>query len=213
MPRPKITNVIAASINGLIANHKHESDSQRSLFQLTNSSDQKHVAKMMATSDAIITGANSLRSESKLRTELGLGGKCPTWIIFTTKGISKDHAFWTQNQIKRVLVSPSKIENHNKDVIHLVAKNKSSVDTVLDYLTDNAYEHALLFGGGQVNQMFYEKQMVDELVLTTSPVLFQSEDSVNILPKSIKPISFELLSVNSDESGNVYSAYQVTNKN
>jgi len=209
MQRPKITNVLASSINGLIAGSPIEPDSQRKSYNLTNQEDQSHLVSIMANCDAIITGANSLRSESGLRPENGIHGHPPTWVVFTTKGVHKDHFFWKQKNIKRVLVSPSLVDCFDDDVMNLECGSNSPVDTCIEWLTQNQFKHALLFGGGSINQMFYKKRLVDELILTVSPVLFQAEESVNIIPSNLSPVSMKLLNSKSDASHNLYLHYKI----
>ncbi len=213
MKRPKITNVLASSVNGLIAGSSREADQQRKSYNLTNQEDQAHLASVMSTCDAIITGANSLRSEEGLRTENGLHGHPPTWIIFTTEGIDKNHAFWSQSKIKRVLVSPEPVDCFDQGVLNLVSGEKSAVEVCVGWLTENKYEHALIFGGGVINHMFYAKKQINELILTVSPILFQSQTAVNILPNEIDVVKMDLLSFKKDVSHNIYAHYKIRNSN
>lgn len=210
----EIVNVMAASLDGHIALYPRESDEQRSEYGFSILADKEFVREQIQTADAIITGADSMRASSGTWQEMRSGGGFPRWIVLTTRGLDPSLLFWKQTQIPRVLVSP-----------HAIASNKiydpnvenwvpDQPDKIAEYtarrLMELGCKRVLLFGGGQINKLFYQAGLVNELNLTLCPFFLARSDSPPLIESGLEQlVKFELLSSHSVQS-HVFLKYRVT---
>ena len=100
----KIINVMAASLDGYINSQAAQGDKERAQLGFTSPEDQKFVESLMRQCDAIIVGAESIRAAGQLWS-LPESEKQPTWIVVSRQGLDKNHIFWQQDKIPRVLVT------------------------------------------------------------------------------------------------------------
>jgi 5-amino-6-(5-phosphoribosylamino)uracil reductase len=201
----KIVNVMASSLDGKIAGHSHESDKARRDYGFTNKTDQEFVRSQLATADAVITGANSLRASEGAWQVTNHEGRFATWIVLTTSGLDHDLRFWKQDQVEKWLVCPAGSKNLT---IPPWAKNARILaapedENIAEYVAKQAelagYRKTLLFGGGHVNRLFYAAGLVDELRLTLCPLMLGLPDASNLLtPPLPAPVHFRLESSNRD---------------
>ena len=168
----KIINVMAASLDGKIAAHSLESDGARRNYGFTNDEDKEVVRQQLETADAVVTGANSLRASGGSWQIRNSKNRFATWVVLTTKGLSSDMRFWQQSEVERWLVSPNEIAIHSPmNVRSIVYGTKNPALVVYESLQQAGYERVLLFGGGEINRLFYEANLVDELRLTICPII------------------------------------------
>lgn len=174
-----ITNVMAVSLDGLIGKYALESDVERRAYNFTNIDDRDFVREQLERADAVITGANSLRASGSTWRVNNDKGVNPVWIVLTKAGLDAGLGFWMQHDVRRVLVSPSPV---NQD---LCAKHgvenwvypDHTVRRVVDRLDSERLTRVLLFGGGAINKLFYEQGLVDFAKITLCPVIISGVNS------------------------------------
>lgn len=179
-----ITNVMAISLDGRIGKHSLESDGARRTYGFTNMDDREWVREQLINADAVITGANSLRASGSTWKLLNDRGRTPSWIVLTTKGIDASLPFWTQHDVDRVLVSPKAVQTELCQE-HLVANWQTGSETpaqaIVQRLNTLGLHRVLLFGGGAINKIFYEENLVDYAKLTLSPMIIGANDAPNFV--------------------------------
>ena len=63
----------------------------------------------------------------------------------------------------------------------------------LDALRAAGFSTVLLFGGGEINRMFYQAGLVDELRLTICPIILARNGASNLVePQLDTPVKFQL---------------------
>lgn len=178
-----ITNVMAVSLDGLIGKHALESDIERRAYDFTNMDDRDFVREQLERADAVITGANSLRASGSTWRVDNDRGVNPVWIVFTTAGLDAGLEFWAQQDVRRVLVSPSPV--NEALCVKYGVENWVFPDQVarrvVDRLDLEGLTRVLLFGGGAINKLFYEQGLVDFAKITLCPVIISGVKSPNFV--------------------------------
>ena len=192
-----VTNVMAISLDGMIGKHALESDVERRAYDFTNMDDRDFVREQLEQADAVITGANSLRASGstwQVRNDRGIN---PAWIVFTTKGLDEGLAFWSQTDVKRVLVSPFPIQESlcsASGVINWVIPEERTADIIQKLEAENL-RRVLLFGGGAINKLFYEHGLVDFAKITLCPLLIGGVNSPRFVDLGLtRPTHFTAIS-------------------
>lgn len=196
----RIVNVMAASLDGKIAEHALESDGARRQYGFTNKSDQEFVRLQLTTADAVITGANSLRASQAAWQVPNHDGKFATWIVLTNSGLDENLRFWSQDEVEKIIVTKnSKLvlpPSKNSRLI-LVPEARNIAEFLVAELKRVGLQKVLLFGGGHVNRLFYEAGLVDDLLLTLCPLMLGAPEAANLLsPPLSRPVHFLLESSN-----------------
>lgn len=185
----KVTNLMLMSLDGEITAMADEPSSQRLKSGFTCPEDQELLQNEMKASDAIIMGAKTLRVEKRLP-ELKHN---PTWCIYTQKGFDASLPFWKQTQIPRILVSEKPLPVLGSNVESLAYGKNKPAKFLLEELRKRGFKRILLLGGGELNTVFYNEGLVDELKLTIAPLLVGKGLNRFIAPGLEGLLSFELL--------------------
>lgn len=176
----RIINVMASSVDGFVAEHDNQSDSDRLNQGFTDSNDTDHFKEILQTADAVILGSQTLIAGGGVLKIPRNDGTYPIWVTFTNRGIPKDHEFWQHSYAERWLVSQQEIEA-SEGVSNIVYGDENPVEVVISRLKSVGCKRVLLFGGGKINQLFYENRKVDELILTLCPILIANTDAVPLV--------------------------------
>lgn len=174
-----ITNVMAISLDGLIGKHALESDTERRAYDFTNMDDRDFVREQLERADAVITGANSLRASGATWRVNNDKGVNPVWVVLTTAGLDAGLEFWAQRDVRRVLVSPSPVNDvlcARHGVENWVFPDQVA-RRVVERLDSESLRRVLLFGGGAINKLFYEHGLVDFAKITLCPVIISGVKS------------------------------------
>ena len=169
-----ITNVMAISLDGRIGKHALESDGARRSYGFTNMDDREWVREQLVQADAVITGANSLRASGATWKLLNDRGRTPSWIVLTTQGIDAGLAFWQQHDVERTLVSPQPVQAdlcQEHQVSNWQTGDTNPARYIFDRLESMGHHRVLLFGGGAINKLFYQENLVDYAKLNLSPII------------------------------------------
>ena len=189
-----IINVMAASIDGCISLTHDEPDQQRRSYGFTNIADRQLLQQELYKCDAVIIGARSVRSANGLRTTKNHRDKYPLWTVLTRSGDVGQH-FWQQDDIERWLVAPAPLAEKKGVHYHYYDNNQDPARFVYGQLQTQGFENVLLFGGGEVNRLFYRQQLVDELAITICPFIFAGANSSRFVAASLpQPVALQLLS-------------------
>ena len=175
---------MAASIDGHIAAAPAEKDPARVASGFVSAADQQHVREEVSRSDALILGAETVRASPRLLSYQNDRGRCPVWVVLTTRGIARTSPFWKLHHIERWLVAPSVLEIPDSTNVRTFVCPRQDVATfVVAQLQQHNLNRVILFGGGEINNLFYRKQLVDELSITIAPTIVARDDA----PRLVKP--------------------------
>jgi riboflavin biosynthesis pyrimidine reductase len=190
----EIINVMASSVDGFVAVHGGQSDDERMAQGFTGSEDREHLEDLIRSADAIVLGSQTLIASGGVLDVPKNDGGYPLWVTFTNRGIPENHAFWSQRYASRWLVSKERLEgtelldetepSHNRNTSkpqNVVYGQKDAVEVCISILEKAGCKRVLLFGGGEINRMFYAAGRVNELILTLCPVIVARESAVPIV--------------------------------
>jgi riboflavin biosynthesis pyrimidine reductase len=207
-----ITNVLAMSTDGAIAQSPTERDVDRKTFGFLDKEDREHVIRLLKNADAVISGASSIRASGGAFEVVNEKGVSPKWFVLTENGLPSGLKFFQQRDIDRYLVSSQKLESipdHLGSVTNISYETQHPAEFIVDQLKDKKCSNVLLFGGSSVNRLFYQKGLVDFLELTICPVIFASNTAVPLVAPDL-PEPLKLTLETSHSSGNlVFLKYRV----
>jgi riboflavin biosynthesis pyrimidine reductase len=182
---------MAASINGRIASFPQETDEARKKSGFIVEADEQLLRDELMNADAIITGANSLRVTRTVFENVNARGKIPTWFILTKSGLARDLEFWDQRDVCKIIASINDPFTERKSIpenSHWLKLNENApAKTIFDDLKRRGFERVLLFGGGAINKIFYEENLVNELKLTTAPFVFGNISAPSLVDPGFGP--------------------------
>lgn len=180
---------MAASVDGYVATHPDQTDTERHNQGFSNEADWQNLLRHIRTCDAVIVGSSTLKAGGGIVNEPREDGSWPIWVTLTNRGIPHDHVFWKQCQAERWLISSEPLEIPNdsraQSVRNIVYKEEANVHApvlaAVNTLREAGCRRVLLLGGGAINRMFYDAGVVDELILTVCPLLVAREDGVPLV--------------------------------
>jgi 5-amino-6-(5-phosphoribosylamino)uracil reductase len=152
-----------------------------------------------------------MRASSGAWNQKGRSGRFPIWVVFSNKGLGLDLHFWQQNSIPRWIVSknPLNFDSAKTGVTNLCYGEENPAKFVAEKLAQAGVETTLLFGGGEINYLFYEAGLVNELKLTVCPLVVARLDAPDLIsPKLSRPIAFRLMASKAI-SNHVFLEYSV----
>jgi riboflavin biosynthesis pyrimidine reductase len=202
----RITNVMAASLDGVIASHPNESDDERKAMGFTNEVDHDHVRRLLTESDAVIVGAHSVNVSGGVMEVMNDKGKFPTWIMCTRTGFAHKAPIWNHPSTPKWLVSDKdlpvdKMTGAEQTLVYnpLTDGDNGMVHAIVDACAKAGLKRVLLFGGGVINAKFYEAGAINEFIVTICPVIVGSDQGVPIVQPSLSiPTHFKLEGVKTD---------------
>lgn len=185
---------MASSLDGRIGLAAIEDDQERSEAGISSEADRNHLKREIASCEAVLVGASSIRANGECIDWNGAQGKPPYWVVFAQSEIPEDYKFWQQSDIPRIIISPNTLPIYGRKDVELIVSS-DPVASAMDLLKQKGFEKVLLFGGGIVNSWFYERKCVDELSLTLAPVLVGQENAPRLLePKLSEKTDLKLIS-------------------
>lgn len=207
----KVTNVMAVSLDGRIASRPGETDKERRALGFTNDDDRAHVEALVKAADAVIVGASSIKASGGAFEVLNDKGVHPHWFVLTRSGLPADSRFLRQEKLPRTLVSERPLAGMKvtPTLRNVVATKESVARTTLREIDAAKLSRVLLFGGSEVNRIFYQENLVDEVILTVCPLIIGASAAVPLVaPELSRPVSLSLTS--SQPRGNlVFLTYTV----
>lgn len=210
----KLTNVMAMSLDGAVAAGREEPDSQRQRYRFGVDEDKRHVEGLLAQADAVIVGGRTLRARGGAWEVPGPHGRFPRWVVLTESGLDPSLPFWGQTHIERWVVTPGLSGKERTPIGQENLRQLSYGDQDPAVWTYEALEASdcqtvLLFGGGEINWIFYAAGLVDELKLTLCPTILGCSTGVPLVrPPLPAPVDFTLES-SQVKSDLVFLSYKV----
>ncbi len=200
-----------ASLDAKIAFSSFESSAERRGNNFTNDTDFEHLKKIVSQCDVVFQGLKSIECEKGAFRVASyqkiIPPQEPEWIIFTKTKTNLNektfnHPFWAQQGIKKHLfcLTPSNLNDPPMlDTTRVNAefiKTLGNLSGLFKYLQDNNKNKVALLGGGELNQFFWEQNLVDELYLTLSPIIIGGSTpslfgNPSILKRNLSLKSFE----------------------
>lgn len=175
---------MAVSVDGHIATAPAERDRARVASGFVTVADQQHVREELSRSDAVVLGAGTVRASPRLLSCKNEQGNYPVWVVLTTRGLAADSPFWKLHHIERWVVSPTALALPDRTNVRALVCTEQHIATfVVSQLRQRALDRVVLFGGSEINSLFYQQQLVDELSVTIAPVIVARADA----PRLLKP--------------------------
>jgi len=180
---PYIILSAAISLDGKIA-------TKNGYSKLSSKQDIIRLHKLRSKVDAILVGKNTVLKDNPLLTVRYSKGKNPIRIILDSKGsISKNSKILqTSNKIPTIIavskqISKSNLNKLNKFPVDIIITGSNTVNLklLLKKLSDKKIKRILVEGGGTVNWEFIKNNLFDELVITLSPFLIGSKESISFI--------------------------------
>lgn len=178
MKRPKVTAVLAMSVDGKLA------DYTRAAGRFGSPQDQIHLEERVAAADAVIFGAGTLRAYGTtmtvhtpaLQAQRVAAGRPlqPIQIVCSASGdLPRESHFFTQSIPRWLLTTQAGGQNWGKPQFDRVWPIGTKIDwsvVMADLLQHDIHQLALL-GGGKLVASLLEQNLVDELWLTICPLI------------------------------------------
>ena len=180
---PYIILSAAISLDGKIA-------TKNGYSKLSSKQDIIRLHKLRSKVDAILVGKNTVLKDDPLLTVRYSKGKNPIRIILDSKGsISKNSKILqTSNKIPTIIavskqISKSNLNKLNKFPVDIIITGSNTVNLklLLKKLSDKKIKRILVEGGGIINWEFIKNNLFDELVITLSPFLIGSKESISFI--------------------------------
>ena len=179
---------------------------------LSSKSDKIRVHKLRSKSDAILVGKNTIEEDDPLLTVRHVKGKNPTRIVLDSHGTIKNSSqiIKTAKKIPTIIVTSelvskknlSRLNNLPLDVI-VCGKKQVNLKKLVSILCKKGIKKILLEGGGTLNFSFLKNNLIDEIIVTLTPFVLGSENSVNLFEGTIKETklsSFKLKKVQKNKN-------------
>jgi 2,5-diamino-6-(ribosylamino)-4(3H)-pyrimidinone 5'-phosphate reductase len=186
--KPIVVLSAAMSIDGKIGQRNKKT-------VLSSKSDKIRVHKLRSKSDAILVGKNTIEEDDPLLTVRYAKGKNPIRIIIDSRGTIKNTSkiLKTAKNIPTIiatsqLVSKKNLYRLNNLPLDVIVCGEKQVDIkkLVSILFKKGIKKILLEGGGTLNYSFLKKNLIDEIVVTLTPFVLGSENSINLFEGIVK---------------------------
>jgi 5-amino-6-(5-phosphoribosylamino)uracil reductase len=205
----RIINVMATSLDGQIAAKAHERDEAREASGFTSPDDRSHLEGLLASADAVILGSSSLKASGGALEIPRPDGSLPIWAVLTQSGLPADCPFFRQCNLPRWLVSPTPQKHVPKDIRSIVYGSSCPVSLLVEELDKAGARRVLLFGGSEINRLFYEANLVDELILTICPIIIANSGSIPLVAPDLRTPKHFCLTSSHTQGDLVFLSYDV----
>ena len=163
---------------------------------LSSKSDKIRVHKLRSKFDAILVGKNTVEQDDPLLTVRHVKGKNPIRIILDSHGTIKNTSkiIKTSKNVPTIIVTSqlvskrnfSRLKNLPLDVI-VCGKNQVDIRKLVPILCKKGIKKILVEGGGTLNLSFLKNNLINEIIVTITPFVLGSENSVNLFEGILKP--------------------------
>ena len=163
---------------------------------LSSKSDKIRVHKLRSKFDAILVGKNTVEQDNPLLTVRHVKGKNPIRIILDSRGTIKNASkiIKTAKNVPTIIVTSQLVSKRNfnrlknlpLDII-VCGKNQIDIKKLVPILCKKGIKKILLEGGGTLNLSFLKNNLINEIIVTITPFVLGSENSVNLFEGILKP--------------------------
>jgi 2,5-diamino-6-(ribosylamino)-4(3H)-pyrimidinone 5'-phosphate reductase len=201
--------------------------------RISSQEDLRRLHKLRSSVDAIVVGISTVIVDNprlsvrlvKKNKDKGKAKDPARIIIDSTARIPLDSKILQSAHKIKTIVAVSKrasrIKIHNIEgrgaTVVIAGKETVDLRTVFLFLKRLGYKRILVEGGGELNWSLLRLGMVDELVITISPIIVGGRDATTLVegkgfPKISKAIKMELTEIFKNNSGEVVLCYNVLSK-
>ena len=187
--KPLILLSAAVTLDGKIGQRNQK-------IVLSSKSDKTRVHKLRSKFDAILVGKNTIGQDDPLLTVRYVKGKNPIRIILDSRGTIKNTSkiIKTSKNVPTIIVTSqlvskrnlNRLQNLPLDVI-VCGKNQVNVRKLVPILCKKGIKKILVEGGGTLNLSFLKNNLINEIIVTITPFVLGSENSVNLFEGILKP--------------------------
>ena len=173
--RPMVTLKLAASLDGRIATATGDSR------WISGPASRRLVHQLRNRVDAVLVGAETVRSDDPQLTCRIRGGRDPVRVVLDSRlSISPQARICTQASQAPTLIATTRagakrrrvFEQPNVEVLSLAAaKGRVSLARLLQELAGRGLKHVLIEGGGQVAATALRERLVDKVLFFYGPIL------------------------------------------
>ncbi len=193
---------LITSVNGDVAGSAGTSD------ELSSRVDRAILAAIRRAADVVVVGASSVRSEGF---HVPRGG---TLVVVTSTGDFGAHAPPAEPQGRLVVACPtsaaelvrSTLGDAPVDILPMPSTDRVEIQPLVDELRSQGLESIVCEGGPSLVTQFLDASLVDELCLSTSPVLTSGAARISGPPGMTGLHLDQLLS---DDDGGLYARWAV----
>ncbi|TWW08442.1 diaminohydroxyphosphoribosylaminopyrimidine reductase [Planctomyces bekefii] len=192
----EVINVMAVSLDGKIASYPGEPDAERRQLGFTNDDDHQHLIELVRSADAIVVGRSSIEASGGAFQEPNQEGRSPIWVVLSRSGPSESSVLWRQTGVERWLVTQEPLPSRSLDpkCRNIVAGKGSAARAALEALRSAGAQRVLLFGGAEINGLFYNENLVDRIILTICPIILGEGAPVPIIRGKLNsPVKMSLV--------------------
>ena len=145
---------------------------------LSSTVDQSIFHVLRSLADIILVGAGTMRDEEKQLRVSNDQQEIPPIAIVTRSGkIDLSSKFFTEAVSKPIIFTTELgsrvLGNTDLADVYICGESKVDLKEVIDQLHKLVYRHILCEGGPSLNADMLEQNLVDELCLTTNPLILQ----------------------------------------
>ncbi|MCB9228068.1 MAG: dihydrofolate reductase family protein [Deltaproteobacteria bacterium] len=206
-----LSNVMASSLDGLIAAYQGENEQDREAYGFGSEEDRAWVRSHLSAADAVIVGAETMRAAGKIWAVKNTQKQFPEWLILTRNGLDATLPFWTQHSVRRTLVSPEPIHHSSwpDQTVRNLIYSGHPASFLYNYCKQQKYQNVVLFGGGVTNRLFYEQGLVSQLHLTLAPVIIARHEGLRLVTPELPTPARLRLTYSSSVNNHVFLSYQI----
>ncbi len=170
---------MASTIDGKIA------PATRGPVKLGSAYDSRRMAEIRAEADAVVMGAGTFRAHPHALTT-NLKKRQPLTVVVSRslRLPKKITPLEKTENVERIFFCGAKadkaaVERLKKSGVEVVLLKRKDVsaEAVLGFLKKRGIKNVLLEGGGELNALFLERNLVDRIYLTLSPTLLGGSDA------------------------------------
>ncbi len=172
--RPMVTLKLAASLDGRIATAVGDSR------WISGPSSRRLVHQLRNQADAVLVGAETVRSDDPQLTCRIRGGRDPVRVVLDSRlSISPQARVCTQSSKASTLIVTTQagakrrslFERPNVEVLPLDAQDRVPLAALLQELARRGLKHVLIEGGGQVAASALSEHLVNKILFFYRPIL------------------------------------------
>ena len=180
--KPKIILSAAVTLDGKIGQKNKK-------IVLSSKSDKIRVHKLRSKFDAILVGKNTIEQDDPLLTVRYVKGKNPTRIILDSHGTIRNSSqiIKTCKNVSTIIVISELASKLNLNrlkklplIVIVCGKEQVNITKLVKILYKKGIKNILLEGGGTLNYSFLKKNLIDEMIITLTPYVLGSKNTVNL---------------------------------
>ena len=180
--KPKIILSAAVTLDGKIGQKNKK-------IVLSSKSDKIRVHKLRSKFDAILVGKNTIEQDDPLLTVRYVKGKNPTRIILDSHGTIKNSSqiIKTCKNVSTIIVTSELASKLNLNrlkklplIVIVCGKEQVNITKLVKILYKKGIKNILLEGGGTLNYSFLKKNLIDEMIITLTPYVLGSKNTINL---------------------------------